>query len=53
MRLHCNKCKLLVVQKEREISGCLCDPDSPSWIAIEPTGRILKMSHADYEVITE
>ena len=31
--------------------GCLCDPDAPTWIALDVTGRMLKMSHADYTII--
>jgi hypothetical protein len=44
----CMKCKNLVRHNSRQLVGCHCDPDAPTWIAIEPDGRILKMSGAEY-----
>ena len=34
------------------IAGCRCDPDAPTWIAIEPNGRVLAFSQAKYEIVT-
>ena len=35
------------------LQGCLCDPDAPTWIAIQADGRMLKMSHADYTIFEQ
>jgi len=34
------------------IAGCRCDPDAPTWIGIEPNGRVLAFSQAKYEIVT-
>ena len=34
------------------IAGCRCDPDSPTWVGIEPNGRVLAFSESRYEIIT-
>ena len=34
------------------IAGCLWDPDAPSWIGIEPNGRVLAFSQSKYEIVT-
>ena len=34
------------------IAGCRCDPDAPTWIGIEPNGRVLAFSQANYEIVT-
>ena len=34
------------------IAGCLCDPDAPTWIGIEPNGRVLAFSQSNYEIVT-
>jgi hypothetical protein len=36
---------------KQRLVGCGCDPDAPSWIALEKTGRLLKMSDANYDVM--
>jgi hypothetical protein len=43
----------MVTRNNLILVGCLCDPDSPTWIAIQPDGRMLKMSHADYTVFEQ
>ena len=35
------------------IAGCRCDPDAPSWIGIEPNGRVLAFSQSKYEIVKE
>ena len=34
------------------IAGCRCDPDAPTWIGIEPNGRVLAFSQSNYEIVT-
>lgn len=46
--LVCLNCRHLVTHDETRLNGCQCDPDAPTWIAIQPDGRILKMSGAQY-----
>lgn len=48
IELECRKCGATVKQDPKRIIGCLCDPDAPTWIAIQPDGRLITMSHADY-----
>lgn len=49
----CRNCNLLVEYNPRKLSGCACDPDAPTWVAIEPDGRILKMSSASFTVLED
>ena len=49
-RIRCIKCGGVCKHDPQRVAGCLCDPDSPSWIAIQPDGRMLRMSQADYVV---
>ena len=58
----CNKCKwTLTLDQVRDdtvvfgvrTKGCGCDPDSSSWIGLQPDGRLLKMSGASYTVIVD
>jgi len=50
-QVRCNKCGLTVCYNKARLTGCLCDPDAPTWIALDVTGRMLKMSHADYTIM--
>lgn len=52
-RIQCNKCGSMVKHDTQIVQGCLCDPDSPSWVAIQPDGRMLKMSQANYMVFEQ
>jgi hypothetical protein len=52
-RVQCNKCGAMVNLDTKALEGCLCDPDAPTWIAIQPDGRMLKMSHADYTIFEQ
>jgi hypothetical protein len=51
--IHCNKCDHTVIPTAGLLSGCLCDPDSPTWIAITNSGRLLHMSHADFKILED
>jgi hypothetical protein len=49
--IRCIKCGVFVTHSEESVNGCNCDPDAPSWIAFDRSGRILKMSGANYEEV--
>ena len=52
-RLVCQHCDGMVVHDETKVVGCLCDPDSPSWVGVMRDGRVLAMSNSDYEICSE
>ena len=37
----------------QRVTGCLCDPDAPTWIAITPEGRMMAGSHSEYRTASE
>jgi hypothetical protein len=49
----CLKCQHLVKHNPRQLEGCRCDPDAPTWIAITQDGRLLTMSHANYAELSD
>jgi hypothetical protein len=51
--LVCLRCNFLVTHDPKKLSGCTCDPDAPTWVAIEPDGRVLKMSGAEYMALSD
>jgi hypothetical protein len=50
IELLCHKCNALVSRDKTYVVGCLCDPDAPTWIALQPDGKLIAMSHADYTI---
>lgn len=50
IELLCHKCNATVSRDKVYVVGCLCDPDSPTWIALQPNGKLITMSHADYTI---
>jgi len=52
-RLQCNKCGEMVTRNDLLLVGCLCDPDAPTWVAIQPDGRLIKMSHANITIFEQ
>lgn len=44
----CLKCSGRVEHNPRRITGCLCDPDAPTWVYIEPDGSIRGFSQAEW-----
>ena len=48
----CQLCDGEVRLDTRRIAGCLCVPDAPTWIGIEPNGRVLAFSQSNYEIVT-
>jgi len=49
----CQLCDGEVRLDTDRIAGCRCDPDAPTWIGIEPNGRVLAFSQAKYEIVKE
>jgi hypothetical protein len=46
--IKCLKCGLVIEPNPRQIVGCGCDPDSPTWVYIEPDGSIKGFSQAKW-----
>jgi len=49
----CDKCATIVVHDVRNVAGCGCDPDAPTWVYIQPDGRVRGFSQSswrDYDV---
>lgn len=44
----CSKCKTVITSSASHIVGCSCDPDAPTWIALNGD-RLMAGSHAQYE----
>jgi hypothetical protein len=49
--VRCKKCSTLIVHDKRNIVGCGCDPDAPTWVYIEPSGRVRGFSQAEWEMV--
>ena len=48
----CQVCDLVVLPDPITLQGCGCDPDAPTWVAIQPDGNLLAFSQANYEIVT-
>jgi len=44
----CNRCEQVIVHDKRNVSGCNCDPDSPTWVYIQPDGRVRGFSQSSW-----
>ncbi len=51
--VQCQKCSFLIKSDGLTLVGCLCDPDSPTWLAIKPDGRLMAGSHAEWITIQD
>jgi len=49
----CQVCDGEVRVDTDRIAGCRCDPDNPTWVAIQPDGQVLSFSQANYEIVTK
>lgn len=47
----CKKCEAVMVHDRRNIVGCLCDPDAPTWVYIGTDGRVRGFSQSEWEII--
>lgn len=48
IKVTCAKCNGVVEHNPRRIVGCLCDPDAPTWVYIEPDGTVRGFSQAKW-----
>jgi hypothetical protein len=53
MIVRCMTCKAVVVGKPGAIVGCLCDPDAPTWLAIENENQLLGGTYRYFIPLTE
>lgn len=53
MKVKCLKCEAIVEHNRRQITGCVCDPDAPTWVYIELDGRVRGFSQSKWEVIED
>jgi len=37
----CLTCDYIVIGAARRTVGCLCDPDAPTWVAIDDDARVI------------
>jgi hypothetical protein len=51
--IQCNKCNATVLHDPKQLTGCLCDPDAPTWCWIEADGRVRGFSHSKYNVLED
>lgn len=47
--IHCLTCDQIVRHDERRLQGCYCDPDAPSWVAIDKDGRVVASASSRWE----
>lgn len=51
--VRCKKCDTKIMQNKRGIAGCNCDPDAPTWVYIQPDGRVRGFSQSEWEMVDE
>jgi hypothetical protein len=49
----CQTCHTTVVHDKRNVAGCNCDPDAPTWVCIEPNGKTFGLSAARWVTLNE
>lgn len=52
-KVRCKKCDTIIVHDKRNVSGCGCDPDAPTWVYIQPDGRVRGFSQSEWETLDE
>lgn len=52
-KVRCKKCGTTIVHDKRNIAGCSCDPDAPTWVYIQPDGRVRGFSQSEWETLNE
>ena len=53
MILRCMTCKSVLVGNPKSIVGCQCDPDAPTWVAIDRDERIIGGTYRYYIPLEE
>ena len=51
IQVRCNACKGVVKHDTQRVTGCLCDSDSPTWVALDRQGKLIHYSQADLTII--
>jgi hypothetical protein len=52
-KVRCRKCGITIVHDSRNVVGCGCDPDAPTWVYIQPDGRVRGFSQSEWETLSE
>lgn len=52
-KVRCKKCDTTIVHDSRNVVGCGCDPDAPTWVYIQPDGRVRGFSQSEWETLNE
>ena len=52
-KVRCKKCLTVVVHDKRNNAGCNCDPDAPTWVYIQPDGKVRGFSQAEWEEVAD
>jgi hypothetical protein len=52
-KVRCKKCDTIIVHDTRNLVGCGCDPDAPTWVYIQPDGRVRGFSQSEWETLNE
>ena len=50
-QVRCNACKGVIIHDPKQLTGCLCDSDAPTWVGIGKDGRLIHYSQSDMSVI--
>lgn len=50
-QVKCNACKGVIIHDPKQLTGCLCDSDAPTWVGIGKDGRLIHYSQSDMSVI--
>lgn len=49
----CLKCNAHIKHNPRQIQGCVCDPDAPTWVYIQPDGVVKGFSQSEWREVTD
>jgi len=49
LKIRCLTCNTIVVHDKRNVAGCNCDPDAPTWVYIQPDGRPRALGQGKWE----
>jgi len=49
LKIRCLTCGAIVIHDKRNVAGCNCDPDAPTWVYIQPDGRPRALGQGKWE----
>jgi hypothetical protein len=52
MQIKCLNCNHIFESNPKRTVGCLCDSDAPTWIGVASDDKLITMSYAQYEIIS-